>query len=157
MAQVNGIRRVLGALLVIGAGAAFTVTAGADSAEHWLKDPDKALNGLAGLCEPEALGGSGEVAWFKPCAQAGGSWKPEACAMSNGIDDEGGYRFLVNPAPVQGMNAVLYDQVCMGSSYCGMGISMGRVMLFSSQQSDEIWAISEAADPVQLVPCDQVE
>ena len=128
-----------------------SASASAQDPAHWLKDPSEAATRLIGLCTPGVIGGTGERQGFGACDDGGAELG--GCAWSFGTDDEGGDRYLVNPVGINGMNAVLYDKVCIGGDHCGAGVNFGRVMLLSGRWADEVLIWEGYNQPETLVPC----
>lgn len=122
---------------------------------EWLKDPQLATAMLHGLCMPGFIGGSGELSGFEPCSSQQIT-EIENCAWFNGTDDEGGNRFLTNPVEVTGLNAVLYDEVCVGGDHCSPAWNVGRAMLFASDDTADIF-LWDGWEPVKLIGCEDVQ
>ena len=94
----------------------------------------------------------GELSGFKPCSSQQ-TTDIENCAWFNGTDDEGGDRFLTNPVEVTGLNAVLYDEVCVGGDHCSPAWNVGRAMLFASDDTADIF-LWDGWEPVKLIRCE---
>ena len=122
---------------------------------EWLKDPKLATAMLHGFCMPGFIGGSGEVYGFEPCSSQE-TTDIENCAWFNATDDEGGDRFLTNPVEVTGLNAVLYDEVCVGGDHCRPAWTVGRAMLFASDDTADIF-LWVGREPIKLIRCEDVK